>query len=486
MTHNPSDIAPGAFRSLGLLSNPFRIEKPARETDYPGVELVTHAAANRLLTALDAAADDPDSRPVWVEKAGGLPQSYYVGPLAEVLRATGSDEPGMNVLTGYVPLDMMRIGRVRAVLSVIAERVSGVDVDLTIAAWMRVMLASLDAELPEHSAIAASDLAALDAALESGPAATVERYFGPAVAERKGAEDLEILMRISTVRQDALEVDAEDGSGAESAADEAPDDAMSEVFTTPGGPSLSPQSVGEAPATGSDTESQPATSEQEPDDGLPRAADLVAYVVAYTSAHLSPVIARGLRAYRAQGISSMTQELKVTKAPTKTLTALCRFATCRFRKVEILFDRFDVWETVPDDLRSRIIGTFSQLRFALREVAVLALISSTGQTPELEEQFAVATRVMWDMHGLAEVEGMEPAFDIDVAQSWMDAATLAGHARIALDEGPLVRLLPPEGAPLAPAIDLLAAAIDDAAARGVTHVDDAAVQAALSATTNVD
>ena len=56
-----------------------------------------------------------------------------------------------------------------------------------------------------------------------------------------------------------------------------------------------------------------------------------------------PRSSRGRYARIGRRDPSMTQELKVTKAPTKTLGALVRFATLRYRKVVILFDRFDMW-----------------------------------------------------------------------------------------------------------------------------------------------
>ena len=45
------------------------------------------------------------------------------------------------------------------------------------------------------------------------------------------------------------------------------------------------------------------------------------YLIEYTRAHLSPVIARGLRMYRERGLSALAEELKITKAPRKTLAA---------------------------------------------------------------------------------------------------------------------------------------------------------------------
>ncbi len=459
------DIAPGAYRAAGLIANPFQPHEPFHDADEPGVKLISHAAANEFLRALDELADKSEPAPVWVEKAGNLPAAYYVGPLAESLGVLGSNAAGTDLMAAYVPLDMMRLGRVRAVLSAVAEHVAGVDVDLTLATWLRAILAAPDTEIPEYEAIASCDLEALDKALESDPGGTMERYFGPCVGEREGVEDLEILMRIGTARLDALETDVAEEVEPETG--EAPDDALSEAFTRHLGPE----------------EEQPRleAGETEPEDGLPRADDLVAYYVAHVAKHLSPVLARALRAYRAQGTTSMTQELKVTKAPTKTLAALVRLATCRYRKVVIIFDRFDIWPTVPDDLRLKMLGTFSQLRWALRDGGLLAFVVSSGNARELDEQFGSATRVVWDLPGLADVAGENPAYQPELAQCWVEAATIAGHEAMDVREGPLLGLAGASDGSLRHTATLLAAAIGNAVARGASEVDEEDAAAALAA-----
>ncbi len=296
----------------------------------------------------------------------------------------------------------------------------------------------------------------------------MERYLGACEEEREGLNDIDMLMRISTARIEALDADPEET--AEAKTTEAPDDQMSEVFTQ----SLAP--VPEADAEGNGQQPE----ESEPDDDLPRRDALVAYFVAHVTKHLSPVIARAIRAYRAQGITSMTEELKVTKAPTKTLAALVRFATCRYRKVVILFDRFEMWPAIPQDLQLKMLGTFSQLRWALRDGGLLAFVVKSGEVRELDEQFGNATRVVWDMPGLAELEGNAPPYDPGFAQAWVDAATLAGREPIDMSADPVTRVIAGSDGSLRSAAILLAAAVDDAARRGASTIDAAAAEAALT------
>lgn len=436
-----ANLSADAYRGLGLLTNPFS-EPDDGSFDSLGTKLTTFNAANSLLSAIEASVSEPDRRPVIVEKPADIPASYHVAALADALgRMADGEVPG--VLQLYVPIDMMRMGRVRAVLSVMAERLAYTRPDLTIAAWASSALAEPDANLQEWSALAASpaalalaETAHLDA---EGFSAAV---FGAPVQAREGADDFEIMMRISTARQDRLESDpGEPETGA--AAEETADDPLSDAFLMP---------LGEI----HDKELEERVG--------PSPEDLVAeYLYAHAAAHLSPVLSRGLKAYRAQGIASMAEELKVTKAPTKTLSALAAFATFRFRAIAVVLDRFDVFEVASEQLRSDIATTLFQLRWKLKDWMVFALLLPPGLAPQIEESFGSARRVDWSFSELEMVESSEAAYDAAIAARWLSACSLNGLAPEWAAEA-LQGV--PDGLPAAEGFAALATAIDAAAASG--------------------
>ena len=436
-----ANLSADAYRSLGLLTNPFS-EPDDGSFDSLGTKLTTFNAANSLLSAIDASASDPDRRPVIVEKPAEIPASYHVSALADALgRMADGELPG--VLQLYVPIDMMRMGRVRAVLSVMAERVAYTRPDLTIVAWASSALAEPDTALPEWTALAAlPEALALAETVHADPEGFSATVFGAPVQAREGADDFEIMMRISTARQEKLESDPGEPETV-AAAEEAGDDPLSDAFLMPLGEMHDKEleeKVGPAPE------------------------DLVAeYLYAHAAAHLSPVLSRGLKAYRAQGIASMAEELKVTKAPTKTLSALAAFATYRFRAVAVILDRFDVFEVASEQLRADIATTLFQLRWKLKEWMVFVLLLPPGLAPQIEESFGSARRVDWSFSELEMIESSEAAYDAGIAARWLSACSLNGMAP-EWAAGALQGV--PDGLPAIQGYGALAVAIDAAAASG--------------------
>lgn len=399
------DAASGGYRSLGLLANPF---VPLDESDEPlPARLAYHAAAMRLLVALDSAAADPERKPIVVVKTEGA-TFYHISALAEILDLLVHEQPLGGVLPAYVPVDMMRMGRVRASLSAVAERVATNNPDLLIAAWLKRALGEPDTALAEWTELSAcAEPEQLIAAIDADPAAFVARCFGEPVESRPGAEDSEQLMRVAFARQDRLEIDPAEGEAGLAEPEEVDDDPLAEAFVRP---------LGEV-----DENALESAPEDEPEAFV---EPLVAYTVAYLRAAISPVVARGVLAYRAQGTASMAQELKITKAPSKTLAALIRFASAYYRSVVILFDRFEIWESVPADLRHKIVGTLQELRWTVREGGNVVLFLETGNSPEVEEAFAAAGRVAWGFEELPAVLPHEAAFDTGVAEAWAASASL--------------------------------------------------------------
>jgi len=445
-------------RCLGLIADPFLVEDDGK-ANSAGIKLTVRAAQLRLLAALDTAADDDTHRPLVVEKTSQVPAYYPISALAGVLKALAADTPVPGILPAYVPLDMMRMGRVRSALNVIAERVGGVQPDISIALCSRNALAEPDTSLTEWQALvdAGVDASALVAEIDEDPAAFSARFFGELVESREGAEDFETLMRVSTSRQERLEKDLDAEAGDSAEFESSTDDPLSEVFVTPL------------------TEIDPAALTEGPDAAIEATVE---YILAHTRAHLSPVVARGIRAYRAQGFASMAEELKITKAPTKTLVALFEFVRPVYRSGVLIYDRLEMWENVPPELRRKIVASLTELRWALKDQAPLVLVLIPGAAPEIEEAFSAARRIDWSFSELQSVNAVDAEFDSDVAIAWIAAASLDGSVPSWAEE--FVGVVP-VGTPLDKACAALSWAIAQAADAGRPQPDPADVVAALDA-----
>ncbi|MFA5843822.1 MAG: hypothetical protein WC971_03220 [Coriobacteriia bacterium] len=450
VTTRPAPGDPG-YRALGLVADPFQVPPASPDDADPvGVRLAIHHAAVRLLAALDAVAGQDHTQPILIEKDGAIPRYYHLGALAEVMEVL-SEGDGIGVLIVYIPLDMLALGRVRSALSSLSEHVANATFDLTLAAYVRGALEAPDASLPEWESVR-EHVPVFLAALADDAREALAGVYGVCEPEREGSDDTETLMRVSSLRQDRLETDPlEDDTLPEDLVD----DPLAEAL------------AGE-------------TADRELVSG-PTPADLIAaYVAAHIKEHLSPVVARAVRAYRSRGTSAVAQELKITKAPKKTLAALVRFATARYRRVALLYDRFDMWTTMPQDLRSKVVGTLSELRWSLADAGGSIVLSlSPGQAPEVEEQFAASVRVAWDFAELESIEGADPRYDAGVVGAWLADGTIPGAKSLA-GSPELERLAAACGGSLEVFVRMASAAIGDAAQRRVGRIDGAAVDAGLA------
>lgn len=451
--------------ALGLIANPF-VPPSDGSTDTLGVRLAINAASLRLLSAFEASVLDEDRKPIVVEKSPQIPDYYPISAMARVFGAVASGDPVPGILQAYVPLDMMRLGRVRAPLAVVAERISGPGVGLTIAAWSRIALAQADAGLPEFEPIEAN-VDALIAEIDADPIAFTTRIFGAVVNRREGAEDTEVMMRIAHSRTARLDTDpdADDMSAMAEPAlliEDPTDDPMAAAFVT----SVVDATPASAIEDGGPTDEETAA-------GAARKA-VEEYILTYTTEHLSPVVTRGLRAFSAQGTDSMAQELKVTKAPSKTLVALLKFAESRLRLGVLLYDNFAIWPSVPTELRHKIVATFSQLRWSLKDVGVLVFMVTPGDAPEVEEAFSSGRHISWDFEELFRVADEGCAFDREGAARWLVSAMTSGEMP---EWGEALLAAVPENAELVSACAALGDAIESAATAGALP-DPAAVVAA--------
>lgn len=431
------------YSVLGLLANP--LGGVVASADEPtGIQLASQAAAFRLLTALHRASGDPEHRPVFVRKAD-IPASYHVKALARCLADLGSDVHGQHLFSIYVPLDMMKMGRVRAVLSATAERVAGLQPELTLGLWTQKVLREPDMQLVEWGFLAdIADVDALKREFDEDPAKAAERVFGSPLEGREGAEDMEMVMRVSFSRQDLLDTDPAEGEEGLSESENPTDDPLLEVFATP-----------------LVQDEQPALGEAEQEEAPDPAELLADYVVAHTKANLSPVVARAIRAYIAQGSAPMAQELKISKAPTKTLVALLEFLSVRYRSAVVLFDRLEMWHAMPQDLRLKIVNTFTSMRWAIKDFGTLCFTAVAGAAPEVEEAFAAAAPVEWDFSELPKVSSTDAVYDAAVVRGWIASASSSGTAPDWADE---VLAAVPDGVTLAVAAAALREIIDEAAA----------------------
>lgn len=444
------------WRQIGLIANPFDVPDDESTRDSRATRLAVKSAAMRLLGAFETAAADPESRPIIVEKTEAVPAGYHVAALAQAFGLLTEGEPVAGVLSLFVPLDALRSGRVRAVLSVLAERASALKPDVSIGDWAQRSLTEFDQTLPEWQELvdAGVDIEGLKSELAADAAGVARRVFGEPVDMRSESDDLELLVQIGASRQERLETDVE--GAVDESSDEATDDELSDAFTLP---------LGEGEA---DVLPDPETASH---DGL-----FGDYVIAYVSAHLSPVVARGIRAYHAQGISAMTQELKVTKAPLKTLAALTRFVERAYPGVVVVYDRFEMWSTIPDDLRARIVRTFTEMRWALKGHASLCFLIPPGAAPEVEETFAAARRVSWDFSELFSTQAPDSPFDVEVARTWIASVAPNGIPAEWVED--LLGAVP-DSVSHEQACAALAAALDEAVATGGIPVAGAAFEAVL-------
>lgn len=400
------------YRALGLVANPY-LASTGRESETVGIRLEVRASALGLLTSIEEALSSERPRPVRVLKPSNLPGYYPRSAMTAVLRELGS-QSATGLLPVYVPLLMMRKGRIRGTLSMLAELVCGREIDTTIARYAKRALGDPDTSLPEWEAVETLDVPGLLGGLEKDPQAVVAAWFGAPVdiREEDAAGTLEEVMRESGMRQVHQPVDPPED------ADTSEEDAAERVAAlVPGEDETQDEVEGEAP------EEDPAAQE----------ADAVArYVIAHMKKHTSPVLARGLRAYVKSGTAAMTEELKITRAPRKTLGALAGLARLTFRSVVIIYDGFEAWDDIPGDLRATIVSGLSEIRLALGSDGVIVIAGSDAEAPEIDDQFATAVRVSWAMSEVERVQEAEIPYDADLLARWLRAATLPGADTSAL------------------------------------------------------
>lgn len=424
------------YRSLGLVANPFSAE--VEEGIGIGVALEIEATSNRLLAALVSASRESAPKPILVSKTTDVP-SYY--PLRAVSRVELDliNDDSLNVLHAYIQLYMMRKGRIRSTLGVVGERLAFRSFEQTLAQYIAQIIDAPDESLTAYAVLGPESLSAFAQRFREDPLAVVNRYFGEPELERRPE-----LAEVADLRLASLDADIEET------------DVSAELDS----------SVGNAPGTGF---ALPGAEEHAEDIQA-----VVDYLIEYTAAHLSKVVARGLRIYRERGLAALSTELRITKAPRKTLGAVVKLACSRFEKLAIIYDGFENWGSIAPEMRQTIMNSLTEMRWLLDGDAVFVLLLEQGKVPELEEQFAGGTKVDWDFPWLIKAQNSAGELDMDMVRSWVDSAALPGGS-------PDLSRLDELAAEAASDLDVFAAmayaAVEDAAVRGISALDDASLQA---------
>ena len=444
VSENTHDLA--RYEPLGLIANPFAL---SHDNDFESVDFEANAEANRLLQALLVARGEPSPKPIVIEKVADMP-SYYPLRSVAIAEQTIIHSDSLNVLHAYVPFFMMRLGRVRATLQVVAERLSFRDFETTLACYVRQVLAAPDQDLVAYQVLGAEGLSAFAQRFAADPEATITEVFGQAdIVERRP--------ELSAVR---------DSRSADLVSDVEEEDVSAEIDAT----------IGDAPGTEVVMfEEAEAREEEDPNQGI---AD---YVIEYAKVHLSPVVSRALRVYRERGLQALTVEFTITKAPRKTLAAVVEFARARYDKIVLIYDGFEGWISVPSDTRRQVSTTLNEIRWMLESDAVVVMMLEEGNVPELEEQFSAGNHLRWEYEGVLPLQDAPDGLDAAMVDRWLACAALPGSKALTVAEGPLAEIFSAGEGSLRRFSTKASAAIENAASRAVTGIDEEALQAGLAA-----
>lgn len=441
------------YRPLGLIANPFVVEG---ERDTPALRLAIAAEANRLRVAIDQVTHAGATDSILLEKSNEFPEYYCLRAIATAERDLGLDE-GMNVLHAYIPFFTMRLGRVRATLLSLGERLAYRSFDLTLAAYLERVLAAPDVTLATYPAASEAGLDELLPELSADPRTVVASIFGEMVDERRPE-----MAGTPDTRVNRLPADVDETAGVPELDDT--------VGTAPVEPTIFDAEVLERLAAAKRLDGTPGETQAADQTGS--GSPLSDYFIEYTRVHLSPVIARALDVYRLRGLDAMAYEFRVTKAPRKTLLALARFARARFSNIALIWDGFESWPAVPTDLRTSIVDTLAEMAESLRGQATVIIALEPGQAPEIEEAFSAGRRVSWSFPHLRELSAPQVRLEQEYVAAWIEAASVDSAA-----EGVLPALAPVfafAGDDIALFTGVAAVAVEKAADEGrVIRVDDA-------------
>jgi hypothetical protein len=451
------------YSSLGFAGNPF-VSAEGSGASEQWVRLVANSGANRLLSASVRAR--ARSCPVLVTMTEDIPDYYPRLALNDFL-ARVAGEPALGMMALNIPLDMMRLGRIRGTLAELAELVVAVDMPATLAAWYLKALAEPGDDLPEASLVSADQLAEAARLLSEDPKAAVQRYLG-VDAELLSNAEMDVVIHEAYERQVAQPVEVETDEESVEAAALDPEE--------PGTAEAAESGDAKPSADGEPVEADGAAKDQRAED-----ANVREYLLVLARTRLSPIVARALLAYGRYGESMAAQELKITKAPRKTLAAVLRLMGARWGNVVVMYDNFEAWRSLDQQTKVEVLASLMELRYIIAESGVMVVGVVEGQSPEIAEQFAAGEQVDWRMPELEALSKGAKDFEAAWVQSWLDAASLAGVSPVKADGPELTPLLEASGGGIFAFADMAEAAFRDAAGRSATAIDGEAVAAGLAA-----
>jgi hypothetical protein len=153
----------------------------------------------------------------------------------------------------------------------------------------------------------------------------------------------------------------------------------------------------------------------------------------------------------------------------------------RFDKIVLIYDGFDGWIQVPSDTRRQIGQTLSDVRWALESDAVLVMMLQKGEVAELEEQFGSGRQLEWAFPGVIALQDAPDVLDAIIVNRWLAAAAYPGTEALTLDDRVLGALADASDGSLRRFLAKGAAAVESAAERAVSALDDIALEAGLAA-----
>ena len=447
MTTKPAIVD---YSSLGLVDNPFA-PAGASGSEPHWLRLVANSACNRLLSA--AARARARSVPVLVTMTEDIPEYYYRVALNDFLARAA--EPALGIMALNIPLDMMRVGRIRGTLAELAELVVAVDMPATLAAWYLAALETPATDLPEASLVTAEDLAEAARQFAADPRGAVERYFG-IDAKAMSDSEMDVVVHEAYLRQLGQPVEvAKD----EESVEVAPFDPM---------------------GTGAVEPVRPA-GEQEPLTETSPDASMREYLLALAHTRLSPIVARAIASFGRYGESLSAQELKITKAPRKTLAAVLRLMSTRWTNVVVIYDNFDAWPILDQQTKVEVLASLMELRYIIAETGAMVVGILAGKSPEIAEQFAAAEQVDWLLPELEALSKGSRDYDPAWVQSWLDAASAAGVSGLRADGPELAPLVEAAAGDLMSFATMASAAFRDAGERSAATLDSEALAAGIAA-----
>jgi hypothetical protein len=382
-----------------------------------------------------------------------IPEYYYRVAQNNLLARTAA-EPELGVMALNIPLEMMRLGRIRGTLAELAELVVAVDMPLTLGAWYTRALEQIDSELAESALVTVDEVAEVRELFATDPHEAVQRFFA-FDAPRLSDSEMDVVVHEAYLRQVGQPVEVEQ------------EDESAEVIP------FDPDGSGPVAA------SMPLVDEPEADQDP--AAGMREYLLALAADRLSPVLSRAFASFGRFGESLAAQEMKITKAPRKTLAALLRFMSARWPNVVVIYDSFEAWPMLDQKAKIDVLASLTELRYIIGETGVMVLGIIDGIAPEIAEQFAAAEQVDWTLPEIHALSRGDRSLQLPTIQSWLDAASFEGAATLKADGSELASIIAAADGDVTTFALMAQVALTDAASRGLATLDESAVAAGLAA-----